>query len=140
MPHKDTDLTHLAARKLELDAGISFLRAATADSKANPRPVVDNGGSAAAASDPRQKAAPRVSSSNSRVMTPFSEKQSPHHQTLPVPAGTSSGARGDGGEEAAIAAGRGRSESPGKYEMAQVGRRVGQRGARGPHYIVAAVE
>lgn len=43
---QDADLTHLAARKLELDAGLSFLRAAAAAAcETKPKPPLEDGNS-----------------------------------------------------------------------------------------------
>ncbi|CAM9744831.1 unnamed protein product [Scytosiphon promiscuus] len=103
----DTDLTHLAARKLELDAGLSFLRAAdAATSTQKPNPP-NKGGIAG----PSKSGAQRE---RSTVATPLSARRS-GHQTLPTPRGRSSERSG----QPALATPRRRSESPARTAAAQ---------------------
>lgn len=105
--NKDTDLTHLAARKLELDAGLSFLRAAAATAPSDKEPL--DGGNAGPRKTGTQQA------NGTKPNAPVSSRKA-LHQTVPLPKSNISG----GAEGASSASARGRSESPGRTAAAQV--------------------
>eukprot|EP00903_Cladosiphon_okamuranus_P006300 g6178.t1 len=105
----ETDLTHLAARKLELDAGLSFLRAAAAAATATSANVTVADGI------PKPPNKGTTQSASSRAIVPFSAKQRPHEALLQ----TTGGSSGDAGKEA-VAAGKGRAdESSGRTAVTQ---------------------
>ncbi|CAM9466188.1 unnamed protein product [Ectocarpus fasciculatus] len=103
----DTDLTHLTARKLELDAGLSFLRAAAATTAPSDKEPLDDSNAG-----PRKTGTKQAS--GNKPSAPVSSRKA-LHQTLPLPKSNISG----GTEGASAASARGRSESPGKTAAAQ---------------------
>lgn len=111
--NKDTDLTHLTARKLELDAGLAFLRAAAATAPSDKKTL---GGS-----NPGPRKTGTKQASATKPNAPVASRKAVH-QTLPLPKSNISG----GTEGASAASARGRSESPGRTAAAQVWERPGQ--------------
>ncbi|CBJ33221.1 calmodulin-like myosin-light chain [Ectocarpus siliculosus] len=102
----DTDLTHLTARKLELDAGLAFLRAAAATAPSDKK-TLDG-------SDPGPRKTGTQQASATKPNGPVASRKAVH-QTLPLPKSNISG----GTEGASAVSARGRSESPGRTAAAQ---------------------